>query len=176
MHGASAKRQEYAEYLRAPGWMFGILGLLLGIDSGILTAVAIRSFGSDPWLEGAEASLFFVSFGLGMAVIVYVMLSSTTMTVTVQGGELVVTMGMLGKRRSWRLDSLSDAKVTQHRLTRHGGRGNIFAPNSRRSWAMFGVKHGVEFEHPDAEGATSIYFVPSKRPAELAAALSREGE
>ena len=166
----------HAEYLRAPGWMFGILGLLLGIDSGILTAVAIRSFGSDPWLEGAEASLFFVSFGLGMAVIVYVMLSFTTMTVTIQGGELIVTMGMLGRRRSWRLDDLSDAKVARHSLVRHGGRGNVFAPNSRRSWTMFGVQHGVEFVYPDTEGATSVYFVPSKRPEELAAVLSREDE
>ena len=166
----------HAEYLRAPGWMFGILGLLLGIDSGILTAVAIRSFGSDPWLEGAEASLFFVSFGLGMAVIVYVMLSFTTMTVAVQGGELIVTMGMLGRNRSWRLDNMSNQTATQHSLTRHGGRGNIFAPNSRRSWAMFGVKHGVEFAYPDVEGVTSIYFVPSKRPEELAAALSGEEE
>lgn len=171
MHEASAKPQEYAEYLRAPGWMFGILGLLLGIDSGILTAVAIRSFGTDPWLEGAEATLFFVSFGLGMAVIVYVMLSFTTMTVTVQGGELVVTMGMLGRRRSWRLDDLSDAKVARHSLVRHDGRGNIFAPNSRRSWTMFGIQHGVEFKYPDAEGASSVYFVPSKRPEELAAVL-----
>lgn len=176
MHEASAKPQKYAEYLRAPGWMFGILGLLLGIDSGILTAVAIRSFGSDPWLEGAEATLFFISFGLGMAVIVYVMLSFTTMTVTVQGGELIVTMGMLGRRRSWRLDNLSDAKVNRHSLVRHGGRGNIFAPNSRRSWAMFGVTQGVEFAYPDAEGATSVYFVPSKRPEELAAALGCEEE
>ena len=176
MHEASAKPQKYAEYLRAPGWMFGILGLLLGIDSGILTAVAIRSFGSDPWLEAAEATLFFISFGLGMAVIVYVMLNFTTMTVAVQGGELIVTMGMLGRRRSWRLDNLSNAKVTQHSLTRHGGRGNIFAPNSRRSWAMFGVQHGVEFEYPDAKGAIRVYFVPSRRPAELATVLSREDE
>lgn len=166
----------YTEYLRAPGWLVGILGLLLGIDSGILTAVAIRSFGSDPWLEGAEATLFFISFGLGMVVIVYVLLGSTTMTVTVQGGELIVTMGMLGKRRSWRLEGISQVKVTRHNLVRHGGRGNVFAPNSRRSWTMFGMKHGVEFVHPDVEGATSVYFVPSKRPEELAAALGRGEE
>lgn len=176
MPDTGEKSPNYAEYLRAPGWLSGILGLLLGIDSGILTAVAIQSFGSDPWLEGAEATLFFISFGLGMVIIVYVMLSSTTMTVTVQEGELVVTMGMLGKRRSWRLDNMSDAKVTRHCLVRHGGRGNLFAPNSRRSWTMFGVQQGVEFVYPDAEGATSVYFVPSKRPEELADVLSREEE
>lgn len=166
----------YSEHLRAPGWVFGTLGLLLGVDSGVMTAVALRSLGSDPWLTGGAAVLFFVSFGFGMAVIMYVMVSSTLMSVTVVGGELLVTMGMLGKRRSWRLEDMSKVAVTQHHLLRHGGRGNVFAPNSRRSWSMFGVKSGVEFEYPDAAAATRVYFIPSKRPEELAAVLGCEEE
>ena len=166
----------YSEHLRAPGWVFGTLGLLLGVDSGVMTAVALRSLGGDPWLEGMEAAVFFISFGLGMVVIMYVMLSSTAMSIAVVGGELQVTMGMLGKRRSWRLEDVSKVAVAQHDLIRHGGRGNVFAPNTRRSWSMFGVKEGVEFEYSDATGATRVYFIPSKRPEELAAVLGGEGE
>lgn len=166
----------YVEHLRAPPIVFAALGLLLGVDSGLLTVVAIQSLGDDPWVSGASAALFFVAFGLGMALIVYVMLDSTLMTVRVGGSELEVSMGVMGRRRSWRLESVVGASVsaTRHSVVRHGGRGNIFAPSSRRAWMMFGTPEGVEFDATDdaTYAPPTRYFVSSRRAEELAAALA----
>ena len=166
----------FTEYLRAPGWVFGGLGLLLGLDSGALTVVALRSLGDDPLLSGGPAALFFVMFGLGMAVIVYVMLEATLMTVSVAGRELQVLMGVFGRRGSWCIDGMTQVTETRHSLVRHGGRGSVFAPTSRRAWMMFGVKEGVEFEYEGKDGVKVFYFVSSRRASELASELARVQE
>lgn len=165
-------RMREDEYLRAPAWVFGGLGLLLGLDSSALTIVALRNLGDDPLLSGGPAALFFVMFGLGMALIVYVMLDATLMTVSVSGSELTVTMGVFGKRRSWRIDGITQVAETQHSLVRHSGRGNIFAPTSRRAWMMFGIKDGVEFQYQDDSGAKVTYFISSRNPSDLASKLA----
>ena len=52
----------YEEYLRAPGWFFAFLGLILGVSSGVMTAVGIGSLREDPLISGVEALIFFVGF------------------------------------------------------------------------------------------------------------------
>ena len=176
--GSPKPTGRYVEYLRAPGKVFGALGLLLGVDSGVLTAVALRSLGDDPWLTGSAAAVFFVSFGLGVAVIVYVMLESTLMTVSVDPDSgLSVTMGVLGRQNAWSMSGVSSVRPVQHSLIRHGGRGNVFAPSSRRAWTMFGIRDGIEFEYSDdADSAPTVYFVSSRQPDSLAAALQAAGK
>lgn len=173
MSDSTADPIAFTEYLRAPGWVFGGLGLLLGLDSAALTVVALRSLGDDPLLSGGPAALFFVMFGLGMAVIVYVMLEATLMTVSVAGSQLTVSMGVFGRRRSWPTDVISQVATTRHSLVRHGGRGSVFAPRSRRAWVMFGIKEGVEFECKSQDGTTVAYFVSSRRASDLASELTR---
>ena len=168
----TAPATTFVEYLRAPAWVFGGLGLLLGLDSSALTIVALRSLGDDPLLSGGPAALFFVMFGLGMALIVYVMLDATLMTLSVAGNTLTATMGVFGRRRSWHIDRMTQVTATQHSLVQHGGRGNIFAPTSRRAWMMFGTKDGVEFHHQDESGTTALYFISSRRPSDLATKLA----
>ena len=173
MKDSSTDPGGFTEYLRAPGWVFGGLGLLLGLDSAALTVVALRSVGDDPLLSGGPAALFFVMFGLGMAVIVYVMLEATLMTVTVAGQQLTVSMGVFGRRRSWPIDGMAQVATTRHSLVRHGGRGSVFAPSSRRAWVMFGIKDGVEFKSEYQDGTTVTYFISSRRAPGLASELTR---
>ena len=72
----------FTESLRAPGWMFAFLGLMLGGTSGVLTAVGIRSIGDDPLVSGPEALIFYLCFAIAILGIVYVMLGSTLMQTT----------------------------------------------------------------------------------------------
>ena len=155
--------------------MFGGLGLLLGLDSAALTVVALRCVGDDPLLSGGPAALFFVMFGLGMAVIVYVMLEATLMTVTVAGQQLTVSMGVFGRRRSWPIDGMAQVAMTRHSLVRHGGRGSVFAPSSRRAWVMFGIKDGVEFESEYQDGKTGdlLHLQPPRPRASIRVDASR---
>ncbi len=157
------KQPSFEEHLRAPGWMFALLGLMLGVWSGALTAVAIFSLRSDPLLSGAEAFIFFVSFAAGMAIIVYVMLNSTLMSIIADAHGLHVRLGILGAGRNWAWKDITSSRATAHSTARHGGRGSIFAPSGRRSWSMFGIGDGVELEIADG----SWCFVSSQRGEDL---------
>ena len=69
----------FVENLRAPGWVFAFLGLMLGGVSGGLTAVGIRSLAGEPLVSGSEALIFYICFAIAIVGIVYVMLNSTLM-------------------------------------------------------------------------------------------------
>ncbi len=161
-----SKREEplFTENLRAPGWMFAFLGLMLGGTSGGLTAVGIRSFGDDPLVSGAEALVFFVCFAVAVVGIVYVMLGSTLMETRVEEKGISVRLGLLGTQRMFEWGEIGAIRATGHSIARHGGRGNPFAPASRRSWTMYGVKSGVEIE---VRGG--VMFVSSRKGEELVA-------
>lgn len=166
----------YEEYLRAPGWFFALLGLMLGVSSGVMTAVGIGSLRADPLISGAEALIFFVGFAGSIVVIVYVMLNSTIMSITADSDGLHVKMGILGAGTSWRWDSIRSVEPVMRSVARHGGRGNIFAPSGRRCWSMFGLSSGAELQINDGLGETTLYFVSSKQADELAECVQRQIE
>ncbi len=156
----------FVENLRAPGWMFAFLGLMLGAVSGGLTAVGIRSLTDDPLLSGSEALVFYLAFGVGIVGIVYVMLNSTLMETKVTDVGVTVKLGVLGTQRTFAWETITAVRASGHNIARHGGRGNPFAPSSRKSWMMYGFRSGVEIEVSDTT-ATSIYFVSSDNAEEL---------
>ena len=161
-----SKRQEpmFTENLRAPGWVFAFLGLMLGGTSGGLTAVGIRSFGDDPLVSGVEALVFFVCFAVAVVGIVYVMLGSTLMETRVGEKGISVRLGLLGTQRMFEWGEIGAIRAAGHSIARHGGRGNLFAPASRRSWTMYGVNSGVEIEV-----GGGVMFVSSRKDEELVA-------
>ncbi len=161
---AQAKREDalFTENLRAPGWMFAFLGLMLGGTSGGLTAVGIRSLGDDPLVSGGEAVVFFVCFAVAVVGIVYVMLGSTLMETRVTDAGISVRLGLLGTQRTFGWAEIGLVRVTGHSIARHGGRGNPFSPASRRAWTMYGVRNGVEIEVDDG-----VVFVSSRKGEEL---------
>lgn len=154
----------FTENLRAPGWMFAFLGLMLGGTSGGLTAVGIRSLGDDPLVSGGEAVVFFVCFAIAVVGIVYVMLGSTLMETKATDEGIVVRLGLLGTQRKFEWGEIDQVRESGHSIARHGGRGNPFAPASRRSWTMYGVRNGVEIE---TNGG--VVFVSSLKGEELVA-------
>lgn len=160
--------KRYEEHLRAPHWVFGLLGLMLGAAAGILTAVAIRSLSDNPWLSGAEAILFFLTFAIAIAIITYVMLNSTIMSIVADHKGLRVSLGILGLAREWSWQDIQSVATAEYSVTQHGGRGNIFGPASRRAWTMFGIKTGVEIKTADSD---HTYFISSRKSREMADAL-----
>ena len=161
----------FIEHQRAPSWIFAFLGLLLGVTSGLLTAVGIRNFGDDPLLTGSEVAIFFPCFAGGVIGIVYVMLNSTLMETKTTEQGLTVRLGLMGTQRTFTWETIRAIRTAEHSLARHGGRGNPFAPSSRRAWTMYGVRNGVELEI-FTEAGTQIVFVSSKKADELVKAVS----
>ena len=157
----------FVENLRAPGWMFAFLGLMLGGVSGGLTAVGIRTLTGDPLLSGAEALIFYVTFATGVVGIVYVMLNSTLMETRVNADEITVRLGVLGTQRTLAWDTITAVRTADHNIVRHGGRGNPFAPSSRTSWTMYGVRSGVEVEVGD-----QMLFISSRNADDLISVAS----
>ena len=157
----------FIENLRAPGWMFAFLGIMLGVASGGLTAVGIRSLTDEPILSGSDALIFYFAFAIGIVGIVYVMLNSTLMETRITEDGIKVRLGVLGTQRTFSWDTISTVRTTDHNIARHGGRGNPFAPSSRKSWMMYGFRSGIEIESSDGTG-TTVYFVSSSRADELA--------
>ena len=168
MSASTSEAPTFVENLRAPGWVFAFLGLMLGAVSGGLTAVGIRTLTGDPLLSGAEALIFYVTFAVGVVGIVYVMLNSTLMETRVNADGLTVRMGVLGTQKTLAWDAITTARQTDHNVVRHGGRGNPFAPSSRTSWTMYGVRSGVEIEVGDG-----VIFVSSRRGEELVEAAEQ---
>lgn len=156
----------FTENLRAPGWMFAFLGLVLGAASGMLTAIGIRQLTGDPLISGSEALVFYVCFGIGVVGIVYVMLGSTLMRTVANEDGLTVSLGVLGTQRTFAWSEIKEIRATNHNIARHGGRGNPFAPSSRKSWTMYGVRSGVELEVGGGSGE-ELYFLSSRESEEL---------
>ena len=157
----------FVENLRAPGWVFAFLGLMLGGVSGGLTAVGIRSLTDDPLISGSEALIFYVCFAIAVVGIVYVMLNSTLMETKADADGITVRLGVLGTQRTLTWDMITAVRPTDHNIVRHGGRGNPFAPSSRTSWTMYGVRSGVEIELGDG-----IVFVSSRNAQEFVSVAS----
>ncbi len=158
----------FVENLRAPGWMFAFLGLALGAVSGGLTAIGIRTLTGDSLLSGTEALIFYVTFAIGVVGIVYVMLNSTLMETRVNADGITVRLGVLGTQRTLTWDTIIAVRPTGHNIVRHGGRGNPFAPSSRTSWTMYGVRSGVEIE-----AENQILFVSSRNAEEMISVATR---
>ncbi len=172
MTSSNPEQPLFTENLRAPGWMFAFLGLMLGGVSGGLTAVGIRSFTDDPIISGGESLIFYVSFTIAIIGIVYVMLNSTLMETKMAAEGITVKLGVLGTQRTFDWKNITAIRTTNHSIARHGGRGNPFAPSARRSWTMYGVRTGVEIELSESH-ENQIIFVSSLDGDELVAVAER---
>ncbi len=166
MTSSNTEQPLFVENLRAPGWMFAFLGLMLGAVSGGLTAIGIRGFTDDPIISGSESLIFYVCFAIGIVGIVYVMLNSTLMETKATEDGITVRLGVLGTQRFMAWDVITAIRATDHNIARHGGRGNPFAPSSRRSWTMYGVRSGVEIEM-DGQDGRQLLFLSSEKADEL---------
>ena len=152
----------FIENLRAPGWLFAFLGLMLGGVSGGLTAVGIRTLTGEPLISGSEALIFYICFAIAVVGIVYVMLNSTLMETRANADGVTVRLGVLGTQRTLAWGTITAVRTADHNIVRHGGRGNPFAPSSRTSWTMYGVRSGVEVEVGD-----QILFISSRNADDL---------
>ncbi|MXX93051.1 MAG: hypothetical protein F4Y63_06315 [Chloroflexi bacterium] len=172
MTSSSSDQPLFTENLRAPGWMFAFLGLMLGAVSGGLTAVGIRGFTDDPLISGGESLIFYVSFTIAIVGIVYVMLNSTLMETKATADDMTVRLGVLGTQRTFDWNNITAIRTANHNIARHGGRGNPFAPSTRRSWTMYGVRSGVEIQLSDSHD-NQIIFISSSNSDELVAVAER---
>ena len=168
MTSSKSEQPLFTENLRAPGWVFAFLGLMLGAVSGGLTAVGIRSFTDDPIISGSESLIFYVSFVIAIIGIVYVMLNSTLMEIKATPDTITVKLGVLGTQRAFDWQDITAIRTADHNIARHGGRGNPFNPSARRSWTMYGVRSGVEIESSN-DHDEGIFFVSCRDADDLIA-------
>ncbi len=161
----------FDESVRVPGWVIGILGLVLGVTAGALTGVAVRNLAGDsPIIGGSEAVVFYVTFALAILLDVFLLINFTNLTVSVADGGFEFRYGLFGKSFNW--DQISDVEPTEYHSLAYGGWGIRFSTKGRRAWSQLGAKRGVVV-HVNEGGRARRYFVSSRRADELAIVLRR---
>lgn len=162
---------DYTESVRVPGWMIGVLGLVLGVTAGVMSGVAIRNVvGDDPIIEGSSAMIFYVSFALAVLVDVFVLFNFTNLALKTSSEGFEFRYGMFGK--SFRWSQIESVESKDYRWITYGGWGIRLSTQGRRAWSQMGVKGGVLIKVGE-NGKDRSYFVSSRRPDELEAAIQR---
>lgn len=162
---------KYEEAVRLPVWGIGLLGLFLGVTAGVLTGVAIRNLvGDEPLIEGVEAGVFYVSFALAVVLDVFLLLNFTHLAVTVSSQGIEARFGVFAKPFMW--SQVSGAEVADYSWKRYSGWGIRYTTGGRRAWSQIGAKRGVIVDVVE-RSSSRHYFISSKRPEELAAAINR---
>lgn len=165
------RQLKFDESVRVPGWMIGVLGLVLGVTAGALTGVAVRNMvGDEPIITGYEAAVFYVTFALAILLDVFLLFNFTNLSVSVADRGFEFRYGVFGKSFTW--DQITSVKATDYRWITYGGWGIRFSTKGRRAWSQLGVKRGVVIDVTEGTHARH-YFISSKRADELADALSR---
>lgn len=161
----------FDESVRVPGWVIGLLGLVLGVTAGVLTGVAVRNLaGDEPIISGAEAAIFYVTFALAVLLDLFLLINFTNLSVSVADRGIEFRYGLFGKSLTW--GQITAAEASDYRWITYGGWGIRFSTKGRRAWSQLGVKRGVVIE-VDEGGNSRRYFVSSKRADELAIVLNR---
>lgn len=159
------------ESVRVPGWVIGILGLVLGVTAGGLTGVGIRNLvGDEPIISGSEAAVFYVSFAFAVLLDLFLLINFTNLSVSVADRGIEFRYGMFGKSFIW--DQISGVEATDYSWITYGGWGIRYSTKGRRAWSQLGAKRGVVINVNEGKSERR-YFVSSKRADELASVLSR---
>ena len=159
----------YTESVRVPGWIIGLLGLVLGVTAGVMTGVAIRNMvGDEPIIEGAGAAIFYVTFAFAVLLDVFILFNFTNLALKVSSQGFEIRYGLFSKFLRW--DQMKSVNEEDYRWTTYGGWGIRISTRGRRAWSQLGVKSGVVVR-VDEKGEVRSYFVSSRRPDELEAAL-----
>ncbi len=160
----------YRESVWLSLWGIGLLGLVLGVTAGVLTGVAIRNVvGDEPIISGEGAMVFYIAFALAVLVDVFLLFNFTNLAVRVTDAGLSFRYGMFGKSFEW--DQITSVEATDYRWITYGGWGIRFSTGGRRAWSQLGVKRGVVVAVTEGKNQRR-YFVSSRRPDELADAIS----
>ena len=154
----------YAEDIRI-GWMLlAVLSGALGVTAAVLTTVAIAGT-----LSGAEAAVFYVAMSLGIAVMVFVIINFTILSISVAPAGVEFRYGLFAKRL--RFDQIRSVEARQYEWMRYGGWGLRWSMGGRRAWNMPFLSTGVAIT-ADEDGREREYYVTSRRPEELARVLN----
>lgn len=153
----------YTEDIRI-SWLFlTILAGALGITAAILTMVAFTGA-----VSGWEAVLFYAAMSLGIAVLVFVIINFTMLSIAVAFEGIEFRYGVLAKRL--RFDQMRSAEAKEYEWLRYGGWGLRWSTGGRRAWNMPFLSTGVVIT-VDEGGREREYYVSSHNPEELARVL-----
>ena len=177
MHGTMTvnptdlRQLRHDESVRVPGWVIGVLALLLGLTAGAMTGVAVRNMvGDDPLITGSEAAVFYITFAVAVLLDLFVLLNFTSLSVSVSDRGFEFRYGLFGK--SFRWEQLESAEQKEYRWVSYGGWGIRFSTQGRRAWSQLGAKDGVVVK-VDEGGKAREYFVSSRKAQDLAAVLQQ---
>lgn len=165
------RQLRFDENVRAPGWIIGLLGLVLGLTAGAMTGVAVRNaVGDEPIITGSNAAVFYITFAFAILIDLFVLLNFTNLSVSVADKGFEFRYGVFGK--SFRWDQVKSVQVQDYRWITYGGWGIRFATQGRRAWSQLGAKQGVVVD-VDEGGKSRHYFVSSRRAEDLAQVIQR---
>jgi len=154
----------YTEDVRI-GWVpLLVFSGALGVIAAVLTAVAIAGT-----LSGAEAAVFYVAMSLGIAVLVFVIINFTMLSIAVAASGIEFRYGLFAKRLGF--DQIRSAEARRYEWLRYGGWGLRWSTGGRRAWNMPFLRTGVAIT-VDEGGREREYYVTSRKPEELARVLN----
>ena len=154
----------YAEDVRI-GWvLLSLLSGILGVEAAVVTIVAIKSA-----LSGWEAIVFYVAMSLGVAVMVFVIINFTMLSIAVAASGIEFRYGIFARRL--RFDQIRSVAARRYEWLRYGGWGLRWSMGGRRAWNMPFLNTGVAIT-VDEDGREREYYVTSRRPEELARVLN----
>lgn len=168
---------DYFEQTKASGRAFAFLGLLLGVTGGVLTGVAVKGLIGDPVVEGMNAALFYVTFGLSSLITMAVMLNYMMMNLNVSGDGLNIKIGM--RAVTLANEDIAAVRVaeTKSRMSRSMAQGGDSGRKIVQMWTVLGVGSGVEVDvlpgRGDGGGSgvgraePATWFIGSRTPEKL---------
>ncbi|MBI2866215.1 MAG: hypothetical protein HYX99_02495 [Chloroflexi bacterium] len=154
----------YHEEVRAPAW-FQVLAWLP--VPTLLTALIVPALTED---MGRDAYIFFLGMGLALAVVLVLATNFTAIQVQVTPDALRFGFGWFKHRVP--LHAVRQVKTARYYWWPYGGWGLCIATGGRRAYSLPGIPAGAEVT-VEERGRVRRYFVSSRRPEELAQALSR---
>ena len=162
----------YEENVRAPTWLILVLGLFLGGSAGVVTAVAIRSLVGEPLMEGGEAAVFYAVLAVYALLALFLLVNFTNLAVTVSTQAVEMRFGLFSK--TLLTADISSAEPRKYNWAQYGGWGLRLAMGGRRAWSMPGVPRGVLTTVVEPGRGQKSYFISSRDPEALAAAINSQ--
>ncbi len=159
----TASPSTYQEFVRAPTWVYFIFSTPLGVVLAVMTASAVKGL-----VKGGEAAAFYIVLAFIALLLVYMLVSFTSMVITVTDREIAFAIGVFRKKLPF--VSIKSATAADYRWTQFGGWGVRWGFRGKRAWNLPGVKRGVNVAVTE-HGQQRTYFISSRTPDDLAKAV-----
>ena len=154
---------KYHEVVPAPLWL-----KLVTVVAILAFAVPIGTTAGLSTMGTGEATIFYLFMSLGLVTMLVVAINFLSLEIRITDDRVRFAYGWFSKELP--VKELSLVGVEKYNWLTYGGWGLRVSTKGRRAWSMPGVAAGVAIRTSE-KGKPRSYFVSSRSPAELAAAI-----